>query len=510
MLAMDREELIRRYEQKEIGRDEFVRKLIETGVSPAEAEGYADSIGFGSMMSGAPLAASAPMATSGGPEETTPPAGPPPAGWWGRLGFWQRIALFGGPLILVLVLAFWLCTQRGDPRMVVGYGPGEGPGPEEAPRLVFPFPLVTYGKILGLSELPQTVEDGQPGCKENKPGAKATLCTPQMDIQRMHPFVVPLQDAHVERLFGRSGTFPCGMSADGWFTVCGSEKPPKPGPMLIVAMQLKGGFDAQPPPPNERFFNPGVVIDGDGNASNNLVAPKETPDDFSQGSDFAVSMVPTGAQGGEARWQIYAGLPVRQYRMVPTRTRAVIQEDWVTFFIPGEHFSVETPGLRATAFGAADDFKKTGGDVLPGPPDRPWELLIPRMLQTSAVVEEPTDGEPGGDTAMVEAYVEDFTEAVRTGDEMFLFRTLHPEVLEVYGKQQCRTHLADFQDPDLRWDTLKILGPDVYDYDPDGLTRPVDQVYTVRVRRADDTTDEVHFGKVAAGIAWFTDCGQPR
>ena len=276
---MDREELIRRYENREIGRHEFISKLIEDGVTPSEAEGYADSIGFGSMVSGTPLAASAPMATSGGPEEPARPVevqrvGLSP-GWWGRLGFWPRVAILGGPLLLILIFLS-LCVLRRDVGQIAGYGPHE-PGPEESPRLRFFAPINRFSDLLGLAEVPQEIDDGMPGCKETKPNLEATHCTPQMDIQRMHAFGVNLQPAHADQLFG-SMYFPCGRGMGGWYTACGSKRPPEAGPMLIVAMEMKQGFPLTPPDPQQEVLNPGVTFDSDGRAQNNYTAPADTPD----------------------------------------------------------------------------------------------------------------------------------------------------------------------------------------------------------------------------------------
>jgi hypothetical protein len=113
----------------------------------------------------------------------------------------------------------------------------------------------------------------------------------------------------------------------------------------------------------------------------------------------------------------------------------------------------------------------------------------------------------------VRAFLAPFARAIRSGDTAFLLAKLHPAVITLYGEQQCRTFLAGIRDRTRAYRVVSVSGLQIYDYNPDGLSIPLMNVFTVLVRQTADGESapaSIHLGLVDGGLRWFTDCGTPQ
>lgn len=112
-----------------------------------------------------------------------------------------------------------------------------------------------------------------------------------------------------------------------------------------------------------------------------------------------------------------------------------------------------------------------------------------------------------------EAFIALFAEAIRTDDDAFLLARLHPVVLELYGKAQCRRQVASLAgDPSFEARVRGVEGPAPYDYAPDGQSITIEDALTVAVTFTSDagtSRQDAHVAPVGSELRWFTDCGDP-
>jgi hypothetical protein len=126
--------------------------------------------------------------------------------------------------------------------------------------------------------------------------------------------------------------------------------------------------------------------------------------------------------------------------------------------------------------------------------------------------ETPVATSPQTPTETVEQFVAGLARAIRKGNEVFLLRRLHPEVIAFYGKEACSAHLADLSDPTAQFEVLSVSEPEVYRWTVDDVTTRIPDTYTVEVNRVSggkEETAEIHIGTAGTKHAWFTDCGEP-
>ncbi len=124
---------------------------------------------------------------------------------------------------------------------------------------------------------------------------------------------------------------------------------------------------------------------------------------------------------------------------------------------------------------------------------------------------EPTEPEPPEtQVESPERFADALALAFRAGDVSFLAERLNPAVIELYGREQCVASLGP--DPSRAFGVVSVSELEPYDYNPDGLSIPIGEAYTVI---ADVTADgatlrrELHFAPVGDLLTWFTDCGEP-
>lgn len=98
------------------------------------------------------------------------------------------------------------------------------------------------------------------------------------------------------------------------------------------------------------------------------------------------------------------------------------------------------------------------------------------------------------------------------GNSAFLFDTLDPFVVELYGQKQCRRHVAGLRNPDRTIEPADAKGLRPFDFEADGVTERFPETYSVKVRVSDEgenTEQELHFNTAEGYLTWFTDCGDP-
>jgi hypothetical protein len=113
----------------------------------------------------------------------------------------------------------------------------------------------------------------------------------------------------------------------------------------------------------------------------------------------------------------------------------------------------------------------------------------------------------------VEEFLAAFATAFRDGDEAFLLERLNPATIELYGEKQCAALIATLHDPTRAYALRKTSEPKPYDYNPDGRSITVPDVYTVTVQatvNGETSKQEIHLAPVTDTLTWFADCGKPR
>jgi hypothetical protein len=87
-------------------------------------------------------------------------------------------------------------------------------------------------------------------------------------------------------------------------------------------------------------------------------------------------------------------------------------------------------------------------------------------------------------------------------------------VFERYDRAACEAYLAGRTAPAARTEVLAVAAPGPWAWATDGLSREIDGVTTVRLRRTEDGTTSTetdnHVAVVDGHVLWFTDCGTPK
>ncbi len=171
--------------------------------------------------------------------------------------------------------------------------------------------------------------------------------------------------------------FECGELVDGQLTVCSAMAGDFPeGNMFIFAALFDGEIPLDDP---DTYYTYSVVMDGDGDTSNNFEFMPPYNWDYFQGTDqwYQLMWDPLYGQWSVTLTIVRGGMPVGQN----TNARAVIAENAVFFFIPASEVLVERPAYRITSFGHDGTFAPpaSGGDVTGDDPTQPL-LEIPEDL----------------------------------------------------------------------------------------------------------------------------------
>jgi hypothetical protein len=165
--------------------------------------------------------------------------------------------------------------------------------------------------------------------------------------------------------------FECGAMVDGQLTVCSITAGDFPeGNMFIFAAVLDGEIPLDDP---DTYYSYSVVMDGDGDTSNNFEYMLPYNWDYFQRTDqwYQLNWDPMQGQWLVTLTIVRGGMPAAQH----TDARAVIAGDAVVFFIPSSEVLAERPAYRITSFGHDGTFEPTasGGDVIG---DDPTQTLL--------------------------------------------------------------------------------------------------------------------------------------
>jgi hypothetical protein len=121
---------------------------------------------------------------------------------------------------------------------------------------------------------------------------------------------------------------------------------------------------------------------------------------------------------------------------------------------------------------------------------------------------EPSPTTSGGvfdEVGAVEAFVEDFAEAIDAGDSSFLFERLHPAVKATYEDDICRAYIDDRVLP---MDDYLQVGPVIGPFDSEFGEFPITS-YEVRVSfeiDGDPTEEQAVFSLTEGVVRWFAEC----
>lgn len=111
-----------------------------------------------------------------------------------------------------------------------------------------------------------------------------------------------------------------------------------------------------------------------------------------------------------------------------------------------------------------------------------------------------------------ERFVPTLAAAIREGNQQFLFRRLHPAVLERFGDEQCRTALEAFDNPSFDLEVQATHPLKRWAWRTDGVRTKIAPAVAVDVIRSSGgaaSDDVVHVAHVGTQLRWFTDCGDP-
>ncbi len=134
--------------------------------------------------------------------------------------------------------------------------------------------------------------------------------------------------------------------------------------------------------------------------------------------------------------------------------------------------------------------------VTPTTTTTPVETSAPPSTATPRQVETPAE------------FLAVFTEALRSGDEGFLLRRIHPEVELRYGRPACEAYLAGISDQQFAGELEGSAPAPDWVWETDGKSTPIaDAIVAQVIRRAGEPASEVHFAVVDDELRWFTDCG---
>lgn len=146
-------------------------------------------------------------------------------------------------------------------------------------------------------------------------------------------------------------------------------------------------------------------------------------------------------------------------------------------------------------------------------PDSASEPQVSELPTSESPASSPTQEDPPSAEEIVRAFVRDLSTAIKGGDDpRFLFESLHPAVIDLYGAPACRRSMRDFGDPTFRMTVRTVSALKPWDWAVDNRSIPIDDVYTVAVTRVSNgerSNVPIHLGAVEGGVGWFTDCGDP-
>ena len=134
----------------------------------------------------------------------------------------------------------------------------------------------------------------------------------------------------------------------------------------------------------------------------------------------------------------------------------------------------------------------------------PVPATTPSTVAATTVPSPPTSGD-------AEAFFAGWAAQVTAGDVEALVASLHPAVIDLYGREQCAATLATVagQAVEVEVESLSAATPNTIELD--GVVLVVEGLTVVRLYRSDiDQTVDARIAALDGAITWFTDCGSPE
>jgi hypothetical protein len=99
------------------------------------------------------------------------------------------------------------------------------------------------------------------------------------------------------------------------------------------------------------------------------------------------------------------------------------------------------------------------------------------------------------------------------GDVNDELHTLNPQVIRIFGLQQCQSSLPTLTDPTAKITVKDVTGPSSYDYTVSGVTTRIPNTFYIDatlVLHGQPIDQVVHVANIRSGSdTWFTNCGAP-
>jgi hypothetical protein len=120
---------------------------------------------------------------------------------------------------------------------------------------------------------------------------------------------------------------------------------------------------------------------------------------------------------------------------------------------------------------------------------------------------------PVGEGVDFQGFYNVFNRAFEDQDSAVLIDLLHPAVIDLYGVDACQAYLGTVLETLIEVQVVDVSDFSVWNWAIDGLSTPVDDVYTLDINviaQGQVTPRESHVGLREDGtLGWFTDCGEP-
>jgi hypothetical protein len=111
-----------------------------------------------------------------------------------------------------------------------------------------------------------------------------------------------------------------------------------------------------------------------------------------------------------------------------------------------------------------------------------------------------------------QAFFDQYSQAMQTGDAGFLLDRLHPVVIDMYGVPACQTRVESLLEPTLQAQVNGVEGPVPWLFESDGQVHEIRRTHTVDLTitvGGEPSDRQVHLAQIDGLQTWFTDCGDP-
>ena len=113
----------------------------------------------------------------------------------------------------------------------------------------------------------------------------------------------------------------------------------------------------------------------------------------------------------------------------------------------------------------------------------------------------------------LQAFYENFNNAYKTEDVDFLYKHLHPTVIDLYGADVCRSYLETMIASKIEVRVDKVTDFGMWDWEIDGTSTPIENAYALRIiitlPDGQSGYKDTHLALLDdVSLAWFTQCAE--